>query len=296
MDLRKLEVFVNVVHQGNFSKAAEALYLTQPTVSAHIDGLEKSLGVILFERRGRLAVLTAAGRVFYPHALETLRSVERGQQSLKLHADQLRGEVRLAASSTPGIHWLPARLSAFRQQHPSITFDIQIVDSSEAATLVSSYAADMGLVGRELPEHTTLACSRIAKDRLVAAVPRLWAPAQAKAHPLSIEELIGYPLVMRHTGSATREAFLNALQRNGHQLGDLDIVAEVDSLEAAKSCVRAGLGVAVLSELCALRDADILACPVPELEMERSFYLVHRKTHVFTAAAEMLHNYLLSDR
>lgn len=296
LDLRKLEVFVNVVRQGNFSRAAESLYLTQPTVSAHIDGLEKTLGVVLFERRGRQAILTAAGRVFYPHALETLRSVERGQQSLKLHASQLRGEVRLAASSTPGIYLLPTRLSDFRLQNPSITFSIQIVDSSEAAALVSSYAVDMGLVGREFPEHPALTCSQIAKDRLIAAASRDWPPTWEGARPLSIEELISYPMILRRTGSATREAFLNALQQAGHQLSELEIVAEVDSLEAVKSCVRAGLGVAVLSELCVLQDADILARPVPELDMERNFYLVHRRTHVFTAAAEMLHHYLLSER
>ena len=130
-DLRHLQSFCRVAELRNFSKAAEDLFLTQPTVSGHILALEKSLGVRLFDRTGREARLTKAGQVLYQYASKTLQLRRDALNALSEFSQGIRGELCLGASTIPGEYILPKLLGEFKREHPHFAVSLKIADTQE---------------------------------------------------------------------------------------------------------------------------------------------------------------------
>lgn len=291
MDLRRLEVFASVVKHGNFSRAAHALYLTQPTVSSHIDLLEKSLGVALFERQHRRAVLTSAGRVFYPYAISALRTVEEGQKSVQRFQQDISGMVTIAASSTPGIYLLPRFLDSFLQLYPDVRFDIMLVNSVQVVEKLLNYEADMGLVGLS-SSNTLLTRYPMAQDELVLIVSAKQGQF-VQGQPCSLKELLRHKLVLRQPGSATRQTFAQALEKKGIKIADLNVSIEIDSMAGVINCVRAQLGVAVVSRMAVEGVTDIVWLPIEGLDLKRQFYILLHKQRVLTPAGERLSQFLI---
>src|SRR5918999_2415297 len=121
IDLRQVEIFFYVAKHRSFSKAAEALLLTQPTISGHIKGLEEGLDLILFDRLGREIRLTQAGGVLYDYAKRLLAIKRAALQAVQELHGGLRGELVIGGSSIPGQYVLPRILGKFKPQYPDIT-------------------------------------------------------------------------------------------------------------------------------------------------------------------------------
>lgn len=240
MELAQLEAFLQVAHHRSFSRAAEALFLTQPSVTARIQSLERELGERLFERTGRSVTLTDAGHAFIPHAQRALTAVQEGADAIDAvrHGDV--GSIRVAASSTIATYVLPHILKRFREQRPRVHVHLNSSGATEEAVeKLLSGLVHMAIC--RLTPHPEVESLHLYNDDLALVV--------APDHPFAKRGRV--PLV-----EAGREPFL-FFERTSSYHGLVysmflrhgvapESVMELDSMEAMKHMVEAGLGIAIL--------------------------------------------------
>ena len=289
MDFRQLEVFTTIVKEGNFSRAAKRMYLTQPTVSAHMESLERECGMKLFERRNRQAVLTEAGQNFYPYAVDLLDMKDKASNSFVKFNQNIDGKIAINASQTPGIYLLPGLLSPFQKSYPKSSFRIGISDSEEVYESIFNYEADLGFVG-SLINHDKIITKSLMEDELVLAAGSPWKEdlelKEQQNGGLYLGDLLDFPFIFRTEGSATRKAVESALEERGKTIYNLNTVGQVDSLEGVKGFVRQGLGVAFISRLSLYKDQGIASFFIQDLVPKRKFYLIYHGDRIFSPTCE----------
>jgi DNA-binding transcriptional LysR family regulator len=294
MDLRRLEVFAKVAELGSFSRAAEALYLTQPTVSEHVRALEDEVGVQLLDRLGRGATPTRAGELLLGYARRMLMLAREAQQALDQFQGRMSGELVIGGSTIPGEYILPALLGAFKTKYPDISVSLRIGDSGQVTEWVEQGRVEVAVVGAR-PASRALAARELMGDELVVVVPagHPWATRKT----VSLEELRRAPMVMRERGSGSRQAIEHVLDDAGLSLGSFRIVGEMGSTQAIKQAVRAGVGVALISRR-AVEDecrAGLVVCvKVKDLRVARSFHLITHKDRTRSPLAQAFVEFLES--
>lgn len=284
-NLYPLHVFRLVARGGSVTRAAQELFISQPAVSAHLKALETALGEPLFERTPRGMQLTAAGVVVLEQVNRLFALYEEIPATVNALRGQLRGEVTMAASSTPGAYLVPELLRQFQELHPEVQPVLRVGDSAEVLQWLLSYQAPLGVIG-ELNIAAALQSVEIGSDQLqlVAAA----GDALCRLKQIKPEHLYGRTLLLREQGSSTRAGAEGLL---GERLKNFARSVEVPSTEALKQSVAAGLGVAVLSSWATqLEEAAGLLQPVrdPQLRQTRRFFLVKRKDRVLTGNAAAL--------
>ncbi|OWZ84960.1 selenium metabolism-associated LysR family transcriptional regulator [Natranaerobius trueperi] len=298
MDFRQLEVFTTVVKEGNFSRAAKRLYLTQPTVSAHMEALENDCGVKLFERRNRKTVLTEAGKKFYPYAEDILGLKDRARENLEQYNEDFGGEINIKASQTPGIYLLPKLLAPFQKQFPRVKCNIYIYDTEEVFTRISQYEADLGFVG-SLKDIDKVSAKQLLSDTLVLIASSPWKEEleakYQKNGALYLGDILHLPFIFRSHGSATRKTFETALKERGKDIKDLNIVCEMDNLEGVKNLVRQGIGVSFISDLSIETHDNLSTFTVEDIVPNRNFYVIYHKNRVLSPTCECLMEHLLNN-
>ena len=277
MDLRRLEVFAKVAELRSFSRAAEALGLTQPTVSEHVRALEDELGVALLDRLGRGAAPTRAGSLLLGYARRMLALAREARQALDQFQGRLSGELIVGGSTIPGEYLLPALIGRFKTLYPDISVCLLIGSSRQVTEWIEDGRAEVGIVGAP-PSPKSLVARELQADELVLVVPP--AHAWAGKTEVMLAELKAEPLLVRERGSGSREALERALGEVNAALSGFRIVGEIGSTQAIKQAVRAGVGLALVSKR-AVEDecrANLLHClKVKDLRVSRAFYLVtHR--------------------
>ncbi|MEK7715152.1 MAG: selenium metabolism-associated LysR family transcriptional regulator [candidate division NC10 bacterium] len=277
MDLRRLEVFAKVAELGSFSRAAEALGLTQPTVSEHVRALEAELGVPLLDRLGRGTTPTRAGSLLLGYARRMLALSREARQALDQFQGRLSGELVVGGSTIPGEYLLPALIGRFKTLFPAISVCLLIGSSRQVTEWIEDGRAEVGVVGAR-PSPKSLVARELQADELVLVVPP--AHAWAGKPEVMLAELKAEPLLVRERGSGSREALERALAEVNAALSGFRIAGEIGSTQAIKQAVRAGVGLALVSKR-AVEDecrANLLHClQVKDLRVSRAFYLVtHR--------------------
>lgn len=285
MTLDQLRIFVAVAHRQHVTQAAQALNLTQSTVSGAIGALEARHSVKLFDRVGRRIELTQAGRVFLEEAQAILRLVDKAEATLNDLSSLRRGLVRIHASQTIASYWLAHRLARFRHAHPQIDVRIEIGNTAEGASAVLAGDADIGFVEGVIDEPA-LAVQNVAQDSVVVVVgaDHPW----AKTPPADSREIFtGTGWVLRETGSGTRSTLEGAMLKLGIRPSDIDIVMELPSNEAACAAVEEGQWATAVSESVArsrIAAGTLVALPV-DLPA-RAFSIVrHKERHQTKACA-----------
>lgn len=277
MDLRRLEVFAKVAELGSFSRAAEALGLTQPTVSEHVRALEDDLGVQLLDRLGRGATPTRAGSLLLGYARRLLALSREARQALDQFQGRLSGELVVGGSTIPGEYLLPALIGRFKTRYPDISVCLLIGSSRQVTEWIDEGRAEVGVVGAP-PSPKSVVARELQADELVLIVPQTHAWAGKTS--VTLAELKAEPLIVRERGSGSREALERALAEVNAALSGFRVVGEMGSTQAIKQAVRAGVGLALVSQR-AVEDecrARLLHClKVDDLRVSRAFYLVtHR--------------------
>jgi DNA-binding transcriptional LysR family regulator len=277
MDLRRLEIFAKVAELGSFSRAAEALFLTQPTISEHVRALEDELGVQLLDRLGRGATPTRAGQLLLGYARRMLTLSREAHQALERFQGRMSGELVVGGSTIPGEYVLPALIGQFKAKYPDISISLLIGSTRQVSDWVEEGRVEVGVVGAR-PASRALEAKELMPDELVVVVPA--AHPWATRRTTTLGDLQKEPMVVRERGSGSREAVEHALQEAGISLASLRIVGEMGSTQAVKQAVRAGVGIALISKR-AVEDecrAGLLACvKVKDLRVARAFHLVtHR--------------------
>ena len=292
MDLRQLEIFVKVAELKSFSKAAQALRLTQPTISEHIRTLEQELGVRLLDRLGRGAEATRAGQLLLSHATRMLQLQRETLQAMDSFQGRLAGDLHVAASTIPGEYVLPALIGRFKEKFPDIVISLLIGDSRAAVDWVIDGRAEVAVVGAKLA-HRGIEYRELMPDELVVVVP--------VAHPwhgrkeIGLADLRAEAMLLREQGSGTRAAFEAALAQAGQDLSAFRIVGEMGSTQAIKQAVKAGVGVSVISKRAVeeeCRSGLVWCLRIRDLKITRAFYIATHRDRSRSPLAEAFRSFL----
>lgn len=287
MHLKQLEVFVNVVKLKSFSKAAEAVYLSQPTVSAHINALEDELDAKLIVRSTKEVYPSKAGKIFYQYALEMLNLRDMAMQEVKSYSTQVRGTLDVAASTVPSQYLLPRAMPSLIEKYPQLTLSIKQYDSVEVVHRIIDMDAEVGVTGA-IFEKSGCVFEPVAEDRLVIITPNT--PAFAALDGKITPDVIrSNKFISREYGSGTRkesEIFLHSI---GIDPQSLRISVQLQSTESIIQGVKNGLGLAIVSKYACedcVASGGILAFDYESPDLNRSFYAVYRKNRPLSPAAE----------
>jgi DNA-binding transcriptional LysR family regulator len=226
----RLEVFYTVATQGSFTRAAEALYITQPAVTKHIRELESQWGLSLFERKGNSIHLTEAGRIALQYAeriFDNYRNLEWDLNTLK---EQLSGRLRLGASTTIAQYVLPPVLAQFNRRFPDIHVSLINENSHIIEKAVLAGEIDLGLVENS-SRNKALRYTPFMADQLVLVT----ASRGFKKNVVSLKDLPSIPLVLREKGSGTLEVLEKFLRTQGLSLRDLNVRIYLGSSEGIKA-------------------------------------------------------------
>ena len=248
IEFRHLESFCRVADLKSFSKAADDLFLTQPTVSGHILSLEQSLSLRLFDRASREIRLTKSGEVFLEYASKILSFRKDLLNALSEFSQGIRGELSLGSSTIPGEYLLPKLIGDFKKDHPSFIISLKIADTKEIIQYVLRDHVEFGIIGAKL-NHPSLHYEKYEEDEIIVVAPPDHPLTQKKR--VSVEELSKVPWIIREEGSGTQMSVEKALRRKGKSLKQFHVVMEMGSTSSVKEGVKAKLGLAFLSKRAA---------------------------------------------
>ncbi len=271
LDLWQLEVFCAVAELRSFSRAAEAMFVSQPTVTSHITALEKRLGVKLFDRTTRKVKLTPAGELLYKHAKALLTEHEVMLQELSQFQGGLIGRLVFGASTIPAHYLLPPLMAKFCRQFPQARLIMRVSDSGQVLENVLSGELEMGVIGMR-QDVPNLKFIPLWSDEIVLIVhpEHEW----AKRGFVSIKELSTQHFVFREEGSGTRKIFEQFLAQHNFSPRHLTVVSEVGSTEAVKQFVAYGGGVGFVSIRAVSEEEEkrLKAVRLREGRITRQFY------------------------
>ena len=286
MNLKQLEAFVQVSESGSFSKAAKELFLTQPTISAHISSLEKELNVRLFIRNTKEVSLSDDGKDLYRYAKQITDLEKAIEERFYMDSDDGKHFITIAASTIPAQYLLPKILMCYRERYPKEQIKIMETDSSEVVTQVVDHMVDVGFTGTVLEKKN---CKYIPfyKDELAVITPDTPEYRILKEQNRDdIDWIKRKPLILREEGSGTRKEAEKQLKSAGISMETLDIVASIANQETIKKSVKQGMGITVLSRLAAEDEDGLLIFPIPGADEGRDINLVYNKNYQMTRSAD----------
>ena len=272
--VHQLQIFKAVADRRSFSRAAEALHLSQPAVSHQIKTLAQAVRLPLFEEIARQAHMTAAGQLLYDHAARILIDFESaGRAIAELHGLR-RGVLRLSGDTTVGIYVLPDLLGAFKVAHPGVELRLDVGNRQHVYQRLVAHEADFVVVGRPWSRSAIpLAVRPFLPNELIAiASPQ---HPLVRMHRISLRRLAAEPFIVREPGSGTRETTEEALRRAGQQV---ETVMELASNGAIKRAVARGLGITVISRSAVsleLKLGLLVELPVAGFPLRRQWHLVY---------------------
>lgn len=294
MDFKQLEAFVYVVKLKSFSKAAQCIYLTQPTISAHINSLERELDTKLIERGTKYVYPTKPGNILYKYAERMLNLREDAICAVKNYNKELKGSLNICASTVPSQYVLPKVIAAFREEYPNVFFNIQRQDSGEVVASILQRNAEIGFTGTASDEKD-IAFEEFTDDHLVIITPNTEKYQQMDRKNFDLNVLRKESIVLREEGSGTRRESEHFLNLAGIELGELNVVAQFGDPDSIKHAVSQGLGISIISR-AAVEDyvnfGQILTFDLKNIIMDRKLYLVYRKNTPMSFIGEVFLSYV----
>lgn len=285
---KSLEVFVTVVEQKNFSRAAEKLHMTQPAVSQYVRLLEEDIGSRLLERTNKYVRLNKAGEIVYHHAKEIIGLYTKMDHLIGDLTNKAKGKLTIGASYTFGEYVLPKIIPVMQQEYPDIQPSVIIGNTRKIAELVENHQLDIGIVEGKI-NKTKVIQKPFTEDQLFI-VASFKEPLHHQS-VVSVAELNKKRWIIREEGSGTREAMDALLTELGIQP---EKTMEFSSTQPIKEVVAAGLGVSLLSKWAfqkELANGDLKILPVKGTPFSRQFsYITNSPFH--TKALELFINYL----
>lgn len=296
MDLWQLQIFCKVVELSSFSKAGQAIHLSQPTVSSHIKDLEQHFGCPLIDRLSRHAVPTKAGTLLYTNALKLLALRDETETIMAEFQGQYKGRLPIGGSTIPGGYLLPPIIGRFNRQYPHIQVSLAIGDSREIALKTLAGEIELGVVGARYGEAHLVETTCI-HDTLKLIVP--------EDHPLAgnasvtIEALRQEPMIVREAGSGTLEVLTNALRAKGVELDkqQFNIIAEIGNTVGIVGGIKGGLGISILSTRAVedeLAHGTLKALDIDGVDLQRYFYLVSDERRTLSPLGKAFQRFIIN--
>lgn len=295
LDIRQIETFVHVANLKSFSKAAKKLYITQPTVTNHIQNLENELGTLLINRSGKNISLTDAGALFYKHAINILNSCQMAKFDLAAYKGSIQGHVHIYSSSVPRKYILPTIISKFLQKYPNVTFTLENKDSKDTVTSILEAETDFGIVGAKYPSKK-LDYIDLVEDKLLVITPNNSHFPKPNFSTLKIGEIVDQKIIFREEGSGTRELVIKELEKNNIDMDSLNIVGFSEDTEVIKNLVSLGVGISFVSNRGIdedIRAGKYKAYYVDGLNLTRNFYFVYHNKRQLSPLNETFKTFVL---
>ncbi|MCE5264708.1 MAG: LysR family transcriptional regulator [Deltaproteobacteria bacterium] len=274
MHLNQLWAFYQVAKYKSFSQAAEALFLSQPSVSNQVKLLEESCGLKLFDRTGRSVELTNAGEILLSYAERIFNLAKEADSVIEEIKGLKAGGIRISASNTFGAYYLPDILDLFRKKHPQIEIRMNVGYTQTVVEDVLSFRSDLGLIGREIA-HPNIVAIPLLEEELILIVP--------PDHPfagrgeIDLAELQAHPFIMSEVGSGVRDITEKILA--GAKVS-VRVVMELGENEAMKRAVASGLGITLISATVAQRELEagqVRAVRLSGTQLLRKFNIILHK-------------------
>ena len=290
MKLKQLEVFVAVADHKSFSRAAEALYLTQPTVSVYISGLEKELNAKLFVRNTKEICMTEQGTQLYQYAREMLILQDQIMELFAADSRKEKPRLVVAASTVPSRYLLPDILARYKEKYPYGQLELRESDSARVIEDVANHVVDVGFTGT-LIENKSCRYLPFYEDELVVIMPNTDRYRAILEQEKGLEWICREPLLMREEGSGTRKEAEKQLRLSGLDVAKLHVAASVESTETIKRSVKNGIGITIISSLAVREEiaaGTVLAFPAGKNRSTRKLYLVYNNSYALSRQAEKL--------
>ncbi|HXE95814.1 MAG TPA: selenium metabolism-associated LysR family transcriptional regulator [Dongiaceae bacterium] len=285
MTLKQLEVFVAIAETGSFSKGAEKTEITQSTASQHILGLEKELGVRLFDRGREGALLTEAGKLFFSRAGKIISDCAGSRTVIRRFLGMEDVTLRVGASDVSGALMIPAVLKTFQNNHPKVRLEVIQGNSRSVLRQLADEEIELGFVGGRF-EDERITFEQMGEDSLVCAVsPDLSAGRKGS---LSQAQLCKVPMISREDGSGTQKAVYDAIAGTWINKDSLSIVARLGSSDAIRRALLNGAGYAFISTRAIseeLANGQLTSIRIPGVQITRKFYAARREGRELSPAA-----------
>lgn len=290
LSLRQLQIFESVARHLNHSRAAAELFLSQPAVSMQIKQAEQAIGLPLFEQAGKRIFLTEAGRELLHYSRSVLQLIQEMEEVFDAMKGLEHGQLNIAVVSTAN-YFMPQLLAQFIQAHPKIQVGLSVANRDAVVRQLDDNSADLGIMGQP-PAGTNM----LAQPFLTNPLVTIAAPAHPLAHTKKIQprQLAKETFLLRETGSGTRSVVERFFASHGLPL---PAHMEMDTNEAIKQSVRAGMGIGIISrhgiEL-ELETKRLIILDVDHFPIMRHWYIVQRKDKRPSLAAVEFQHFLLS--
>ena len=286
MNLKQLEVFLAVAESSSFSKGAEATFITQSTVSQHISALESEFGLKLFDRTGKGAFLTSAGKLLLKHA----RSVTDEAREIPVIMNRFRGLenalLSIGGSNIPSSYMIPDILALFNRDHSGVTVILLQDDSREIVEKLKRDEVELAVIGNRYEEQGIIFDPLVSDNIvLVAGANHKWKDRKE----ITLDEFQEESFVFREPGSGTGKAVRESLAAVGYAPDKLKVIAYLGSNESVKQAVVNGVGISFVSEMSVRKECargELFIVQVTGLAIPRRFYLATRQGRELSPAAK----------
>lgn len=294
--LEQLKILHTISSVGSFKKAAEKLYISQPAVSLQVQNLEKKLGVSLFYRDKRKACLTEAGRFLTKYAERIIDLCEEGCHALDELKSLQTGTLVIGASQTTGTYLMPRLIGIFRHKYPQIDVELHVHSTRTIALGIYKNQFDLAIVGGEIPKELRKHINTVfyAQDELALILPA--------SHPFTSlpyiqkEDLYRLRFIALDTKSTIRNVIESALIQKGIDSQYLKIEMELNSVEAIKNAVQAGLGAAFISVSAISKELDLnlfYKAKIKDVTIKRDLYLLLNPKYPSSLATQIFKKEIL---
>ena len=281
MDMKQLQSFTAVVKYRSFTKAAERLYLSQPTISTHIRNLEEELGTCLIIRTKRSVDVTPRGQELYECACNILSLRDN---LIRRWSSTGNSIIQLGASTIPSAYILPEILPAYGKAHPEAYFIIHQSDSRGVIEGILNGNFDLGMIGMKY-DHEDLTCIPFYLDRMVLITPVNPHFLSLKEQGTPLQQLLQEPIILREQGSGSKKSAEYFFESMGITEDQLKVTARINDQESIKNLVAGGLGVSIISERAAhnfVLENRVLLFELPDNVSQRYLYFVMKRNYVLS--------------
>ena len=289
--LHQLKVFETVARNGSFTRAAEELFITQPTVSSQVKQLTKTIGLPLFEQIGKSLYLTDAGQELLSACQDIFERLDNFEMKIADLKGTKQGQLNLAVITTAK-YFVPRLLGPFCEQYPGIDVALKVTNHQEIQQRMSDNRDDLYIVSNP-NEDIDLKSQPFLNNPLVV-VARKDHPLASKKN-IELKELNDQPFIMREQGSGTREAILKLFEENNISVR---VKLELGSNEAIKQAIYGGLGISVLSEHCLISEGmsgELTILDFQDFPLKRRWFVTHLAGKKLSVIAETFFDYLIEE-
>ena len=295
--LQQLRILKAVANERSFTRAAEILYVSQPSLSKQIKILENNLGIILLNRENSTISLTEGGRILLQYSERILALCEESCRALNDVKNGDRGNLTVGASQTIGTYLMPRVLALFAQNYPQINIKVQVDSTRIVAKNVVNREIDIAVVGGDIPEDLkkNLHVENFVEDELILIVPKSHPFALKKHKKINKADLYHLNFITLNSTSTIRKFIDNILIQNDIETKQFKIIMQLNSIEGIKTAVSLGLGAAFVSSSAIekeikLKTVEIIA--IENIRITRRLSIITNRQCYRSKALEFFHNEL----